>query len=96
MCQDTVISQNFVKENSSTLSDSLTVIYSLSNSESWKSILYYTSLGSSFRSFIIKQRKIRQYIDEKEQYNVLEVSPEGKECCPQNNDYNFSYYPVQI
>lgn len=40
ICQDTVISQNFVKENSATLSDTLTVIYSSSNSELWKSILY--------------------------------------------------------
>ncbi|SBT84817.1 PIR protein [Plasmodium ovale] len=55
----------------------------------------YTSLGSFIRFLIIKNNKVRQYINEQGENELLETSSDGIVYNLDNDEYNFSYQPLQ-
>ncbi|SBT51825.1 PIR Superfamily Protein [Plasmodium ovale wallikeri] len=55
----------------------------------------YTSFGSFIRSLMIKKNKVRQYINEQAENELLETSSDGIVYNLDNDEYNFSYQPLQ-
>ncbi|SBT01988.1 PIR Superfamily Protein [Plasmodium ovale curtisi] len=58
-------------------------------------IYRYTTLGSSLRSLIIRKKKARKFIEEQIEQDLLENTLEYETNNTDNDDYAFSYQPLQ-